>query len=193
MIKIFKQLIWAAFFTIAATAVNAQAQAWPKLDKSPLDVVYFPNNFALNKLDDKKPSEKLQFRVLYSRPQKNNRAVFGADIVPYGKVWRLGANEATELDLFAPAKIGGKTIPVGRYTLYALVDENDWTFIINKVTDIWGAYKYEESKDIVRIKVPVVKLDTEVEALACTVEKTNNGAKLIFAWDHVSAALPISF
>lgn len=193
MKKAFKKLVWVAFCTIATISVNAQADAWPKLDKSPLDVAYFPNNFALNKLDDKKSSEKLQFRVLYSRPQKNNRTIFGADIVPFGKVWRLGANEATELELFAPAKIGNKTVPAGRYTLYALVNENDWTFIVNKVTDIWGAYKYEESKDVVRVKVPVVKLDAPIEAFSCKVEKTDSGAKLVFAWDNISAALPISF
>ncbi|TXH22876.1 MAG: DUF2911 domain-containing protein [Chitinophagaceae bacterium] len=189
----FKKWTAAAIGLVAVISVQAQAPAWPKIDKSPLDLVYFPNNLPLNKLDAKKPVENVKFRVLYSRPQKNNRTIFGADIVPYGKVWRLGANEATELETFVPVTIGNKKLPAGRYTLYALVNENDWTFIVNKETDIWGAYKYEESKDLVRVKVPVQKIDTPVEALGCKVEKTDKGANLVFAWDTVSAALPISF
>ena len=122
---------------MAVMSVQAQPAAWPKIDKSPLDMVYFPNNLPLNKLDDKKPVENVKFRVLYSRPQKNNRTIFGADIVPYGKIWRLGANEATELETFVPVTIGNKKLPAGRYTLYALVNESDWTFIVNKETEIY--------------------------------------------------------
>ncbi|MFT4093303.1 MAG: DUF2911 domain-containing protein [Niabella sp.] len=167
------------------------AQNWAPVDKSPLDQVYFPAQYPSLKL--KGTAGPLRMRIIYSRPNKNNRVIFGSDLVPYGKVWRLGANEATELDLFTGAKIGGKKIAAGRYTLYALVNETNWVFIINKETDIWGAFKYDPEKDVVRVTVPVKQLDEPIEALTLDLEKTSKGVDLIAGWDKVSAALPVSF
>src|ERR1700760_1687007 len=92
----------------------------PLLDKSPMDMAYYPANYPMLK-SQQKPTEPLVVRVIYSRPQKNNRVIFG-DLVEYGKVWRLGANEATEIEFFQDVKIAGKKIKKGRYTMYALVN-----------------------------------------------------------------------
>lgn len=184
-----------AFFALLFFTVSLPAQSGnnnlPPLDKSPMDMSYYPDNFPMLKIQDK-ITEPLVARVIYSRPQKSGRVIFGG-LVEYGMVWRLGANEATEIEFFKPVRIGGKKIPKGRYTLYALVNENSWTFIVNKETDIWGAFKYDAKKDICRIEVPVQKTDELVEVLAMVFEKTSGGADLVIAWDNVKAALPINF
>src|SRR5438093_10216617 len=104
----------------------------PPLDKSPMDMAYYPDNYPVLKIQDK-ATEPVVARVIYSRPQKNNRVIFG-ELVEYNKVWRLGANEATEIEFFKDVKIGGKKIPKGKYTLYALVNPDQWAIIVNKET-----------------------------------------------------------
>lgn len=184
-----KQLLLAVALMMGLQVVQAQTVAL--VDKSPLDQVYFPEGYPSLKLRNTK--EELKMRVIYSRPFKNNRAIFGAELVPYGKVWRLGANEATEIDFFTAVKVGNTKIPAGRYTLYAIPAEKEWTFIINKETDIWGAFKYEASKDLVRVTVPVKELEKPVDPLTIGFEKNKTGANLVVAWDTTSATLPISF
>lgn len=169
----------------------AMAQSWEPVDKSPLDQMYFPQRYP--SLKTKGTKEALKMRIIYSRPNKNNRQIFGSDIVPYGKVWRLGANEATEIQFFTDVNIGGKKVPKGRYTLYALVNENEWTYIINKETDIWGAFKYNKDMDAARVTVPVKPLQTPLETFTINFEKTTTGVNLIAGWDGVSATLPIKF
>jgi hypothetical protein len=112
--------------------------------------------------------------------------------VGYGKVWRLGANEATEIEFYKPVMIGGKKIAAGRYTLYALVNEKSWTFIINKETDTWGAFKYDASKDVAKVDVPVEAITEPVEALSMTFTKSGNIFNLVVAWEKVKVTLPIS-
>ncbi|MFT3903809.1 MAG: DUF2911 domain-containing protein [Niabella sp.] len=176
-----------AFFSIASA--NAQ---WVPVDKSPLDQIYYPNDYPTAKIRGKL-NEPLRMRVLYSRPSKNNREIFGSDIVPFGEVWRLGANEATEIEFFCPATIQGKKIPKGRYTLYAIPTEKNWTFIINKDTDAWGAFNYDASKDVVRATVPVEKNDKPLESLTIIFEKSGRGVNLEAGWDKYVATLPINF
>ena len=151
---------------------------------------YYPNNYPVLKIQDK-ATEPAVARVIYSRPQKNGRLIFG-DLVEYGKVWRLGANEATEIEFFRSVKIGDKKVEKGRYTLYAIPAEDNWTIILNKDNDTWGAFKYDEQKDVLRTVVPVQKLNEGVEALAMTFEKSDSGCNLIIAWDNIKASLPIS-
>ena len=151
---------------------------------------YYPNNYPVLKIQDK-ATEPAVARVIYSRPQKNGRLIFG-DLVEYGKVWRLGANEATEIEFFRSVKIGDKKVEKGRYTLYAIPAEDNWTIILNKDNDTWGAFKYDELKDVLRTTVPVQKLNEGVEALAMTFEKSDSGCNLIIAWDNIKASLPIS-
>jgi hypothetical protein len=183
---------WLFLIACAIAGVHAaNAQQWAPIDKSPLDQVYFPIDYPSLKVKGTK--EPLRMRVIYSRPNKSNRQIFGSEIVPYGKVWRLGANEATELDLFTDAKIGGKKVPAGRYTLYALVNEKNWTFIINKETDTRGAFKYDAAKDVCRVTVPVERMDKPIESLTIDLEKAGNGVNLVAGWDTVSATLPFLF
>lgn len=163
----------------------------PPVDKSPLDISYYPVNFPHLKIEDK-ATEPLIARVIYSRPKKEGRTIFGG-LVEYGKLWRLGANEATEIEFYKPVTIGGKKIAKGRYTLYAIVNEKSWTLIINKETDIWGSFKYSPAKDIARVDLPVQLLSLPAESLAMTFEKENATVNLIVAWENCKVSLPISF
>ncbi len=80
-----------------------------------------------------------------ARPQKNNRSIFG-DLVPYDMIWRMGANEATEIEFFRDVKIDGKKLAKGRYTMYAIPSTDKWTIVLNKETDTWGAFGYDDKK-----------------------------------------------
>jgi hypothetical protein len=168
----------------------SQSPKLPEVDKSPMDVSYYPNNFPILKIQNK-ATEPLVARILYSRPQKQGRKVFG-ELVEYGKVWRLGANEATEIEFYKDVKIGGKKVPKGRYTLYAIISENVWTIIVNKDTDTWGAFKYDAKKDLLRTDVPAQKTDESVETMSMFFEKSTNGISLIIAWEQVKVSLPIT-
>jgi hypothetical protein len=161
----------------------------PGLDKSPMDMVYYPANYPVLKIQEK-AAEPLVARVIYSRPQKAGRSVYG-ELVEFGKVWRLGANEATEIEFYKDVKIGGKKIVKGKYTLYALVNPEDWTLILNKETDTWGAFKYDEKKDMVRVKVPSQKISDPTEVFTIVFEKSANGPNLVIAWDDTKVSLPI--
>lgn len=189
-----KKLSLIALFTgaFAFTVLSATAQTkLPGLDKSPMDMSYYPPGFPMVVNVQGKPG-KLVARIIYSRPQTNGREIFGK-LVPYDKVWRLGANQATELDIYTPVTIGGQKINPGRYTLYAIPQADKWTIILNSQTDTWGAYGYHEKKDILRTDVPIKTLTDPVEAFAMVFEKADHGCNLIMAWDKTEVKLPIGF
>ena len=179
------------FSQLLLIALHAQKTEFPSVDKSPMDMSYYPNNYPVLKIQDK-IAEPLTARIIYSRPQKISRAIFGG-LVKYGEVWRIGANEATEIEFFKTVRIGGKKINKGRYSLYAIVNENNWVFIINKETDTWGAFKYDQKKDVVRTTVPVQKIIEPIESLAMVFEKSATGFNLIIGWENVKTVLPVTF
>lgn len=182
-ILLFAGALFISFIGIAQSSL-------PAVDKSPLDMCYYPVRYPNLKVQDK-ITEPLTARVIYSRPKKEGRAVFGG-LVEYGKLWRLGANEATEIEFYRPVMVSGKKIARGRYTLYAIVNEKSWTFIINKETDIWGSFKYNPAKDIVRVDSPIQTISEPAESLVMTFEKDNSTINLIVAWENIKVALPIS-
>jgi len=172
------------------TNTTTQQAKVPALDKSPMDMSYFPTDYPILKTQNKVTTPPIA-RVVYSRPQKDNRTIFG-ELVEYNKVWRLGANEATEIEFFKDVAIAGKKVPKGRYTLYAVPTESKWTIILNKDTDTWGAFVYDEKKDFLRTDVPVQTLPTAVDAFSMNFNKTDKGMDLFIAWDNVSVTLPIA-
>ena len=175
-------------FFFSVTLIHAKSQL-PPVAKSPMDMSYYPNGYPVSKIQDK-ATEPLVARVIYSRPQKNGRTIFG-DLLEYGKIWRLGANEATEIEFYQNVKINNTKIKKGRYTLYCIPYQDKWTMIVNKETDTWGSFKYDIKKDVVRMDVPVQKQTEITEAFAMTFEKSANGISLIMAWDDVKISLPI--
>jgi hypothetical protein len=89
----------------------------------------------------------------YSQPSVKGRTI-GKDVEPMpGKIWRTGANEATVFEVSKPVKIEGKELPAGKYALFTITDENEWTIIFNKNAKQWGAYDYKEADDALRVKV----------------------------------------
>jgi hypothetical protein len=156
-----------------------------------MDMSYYPSGYPVLKIQDK-ATEPLVARVIYSRPQKNGRTIFG-DLLEFGKVWRMGANEATEIEFYQNVKINNVKIKKGRYTMYSIPYADKWTIIVNKETDTWGSFKYDTKKDVVRIDVPVEKQSEITEAFAMVFEKFATGSNLIIAWDDVKISLPIVF
>jgi hypothetical protein len=149
-----------------------------KLDVSPMDVALFRGE-----------NNEPMARVLYSRPQTRDREVFGK-LVPFGEVWRTGANEATEITLYQDLMVANKTIKKGTYTLFTIPKENEWTIILNNSTNIWGAYDYHVEKDVARITVPVRKSPVPIEALSMNFAESNDGATLFIGWDDRYVQIP---
>lgn len=163
---------------IYAQTEEKKSPKFSKMDVSPLDL-------AIARADNKEPIA----RVLYSRPQKRDREVFGK-LVPYGEVWRTGANETTELTLYTDMTVAGKTIKAGTYSLYTIPEENEWTVILNNSTNTWGAYDYHVEEDMARIEVPVRKLQKPIEELSMAFETIENGTKLQIGWDNRYVEVP---
>jgi len=171
------------------------AQKFESLDKSPMDMVYYPDNYA----HDRKFSPQLigddtaMIRVLYSRPAKKDREIFGK-LIPFGKVWRTGANEAPELKLYRDLTLGGKPVKAGTYALLTIPDQTEWTIIISSDLDQWGAYSYTENKDVLRFKVPVKQIDQIVENLSIRLEKKDvHTVVMRMAWDKTLIEIPFEW
>ncbi len=187
-----KKILFVLFvFQLTFMSLLAQTGAVPAVDKSPMDMSYYPSGYPVLKIQDK-ITEPLIARVIYSRPQKSGRTIFGG-LVKNGEVWRLGANEATEIEFFKPVRISGRKVKAGRYSLYAVVSENSWTLILNKETDTWGAFKYDAKKDVLRTEAAVQKAEGPVEYLSLYFEKTASGCNLVIVWDTTRVNLPITF
>jgi len=165
--------------TLFFPAENVLAQQFPKMDASPMDL-------AMARPDRNTPPLA---RVIYSRPQKKGREVFG-DLVPFGEVWRTGANEATELTLYVPMTIGGKNLSAGTYTLYTVPGEDKWDVIINSDTNVWGSYSYKKDKDLVRIQVPKRTAAAPTESLSMVFRPETSGTTLMIGWDTTYIEVP---
>jgi len=160
-------------------------------DRSPLDIVYFPNDYPVKKMQGKTSSLPLM-RVIYSRPQKQNRKIFDG-LVKYNIPWRLGANESTEIEFFSTATIGGKKIKPGRYVLYSIPQETKWTFVFNSNLYSWGL-EQNRQKDQLQFEVPVEKNNVSIEYFTIACEKVNDKTtNLLFLWDDVKTKLAVSF
>lgn len=188
MKKIF--LITISYLSLHAAFAQADSIRDVPVDNSQMDISYFPVNYPLQKSQNL-TKEALQARLIYSRPLINHRAVFG-NLIQYNKIWRLGANESTEIEFFTPVKFGGTKVNKGRYTLYAIPGLNAWTFLLNSITDTWGSFSYDPAKDVAKVTVPVERLSNPVERFSMYFDKSKNGFNLVSAWDSVKLSLPIS-
>ena len=181
-----------ALFVFVTSSVCLQAQTKPtELDKSPMDMSYFPANYPILKMKGQGGDQPL-IRIIYSRPQKKNREIFGGE-VKYNEVWRLGANEASEIEFFKNAKLGSKKLTKGRYSIFCIPTENNWVIILNKDLNSWGSFTYKSEKDVVRIEVPVQKNTEVTEAFTMFFEPIKLGAQLVLLWDDVKVNVPITF
>lgn len=188
-----KNLFLCLFILALAVAANAQAQSFKALDKSPMDMVYYPDEFSHDrKFAPQKVGDKAYIRLIYTRTAKKEREVFGK-LVPYGKVWRVGANECTEIKFYQDVTVAGKTVKAGTYSLFAIPNETEWTLILNTDLDQWGAYSYNVANDVLRVNVPVKKSDAVIEHLSIQFAKSaEKEALLRMGWDTTLVELPIS-
>ena len=127
----------------------------------------------------------------YSSPRMKGRKIYGG-LVPFGEVWRTGANEATTFVTSADVKVGGKTVPAGSYTIFTVPTADKWTLIINKTTGEWGIpYKYE-SAELARVDMKVSKLPAPLENFTISYDKSPDGCTLRLDWETTRASVEIS-
>jgi len=176
--------------TRATMPINLNPVSLASADKSPMDLVQYPVNSRFQNF--RKPVEEAQVRVVYSRPQKNGRDVWG-DMKKVGDMWRVGANETTEVTFFQDVTIGGKKIRKGKYGLFAKINEGSWDFILHTNVQSWGHPNHDDKDNVVTVSAKTSKTPSTVEAMTILLEKNgDNAIDLIVAWDDLMAKLPIS-
>ncbi len=158
---------------------SVEAQDFPNLDQSPHDIVYFRDN----------KISPPTIKVLYGRPQKNGREVFG-EMIPYHKIWSVGANEATEIKFYKDVMFGGQKVKAGTYVLYAIPDKSEWTLILNSNLDVWGGNAYEKKYDVARVKVKVSRAEP-IEVFSIGFKDKKKYIRMTLAWDTTRVSVPI--
>jgi hypothetical protein len=129
--------------------------------------------------------------VDYSSPRAKGRKIYG-DVVPYGQVWRTGANEATTFVTTADITVGGTAVPAGSYTLFTVPGKDKWVLILSKKTGEWGTDYPGESNDLARVDMKVSPLTGAVENFTISFEKTGSGANLNIDWENTRASVAIA-
>jgi len=139
-------------------------------------------------------NQGLAINVNYSRPYHKGRKLFGYEnaLVPFGQVWRTGANEATEIEINKDVEIYGQKLAAGRYTLFSIPNEITWTLIFNKDLDQWGAFNYEEADDVLRVNAPAFVTVTDAEMFTIDLKEKEDGAELRLQWGTTLVTLPIN-
>ena len=127
----------------------------------------------------------------YHRPAVNKRKVWG-DLVPYGQVWRAGANENTTIEFSTPVTVGGKKIPAGTYGLHMLPTEKDWSVMLSGTATAWGSFSYDEKEDVVRFSVTPKPADFE-ERLEYRFENpTDTSVDVVMQWEKLAISFPVA-
>jgi len=166
------------------------ANPYAAIDISPMDMSYFPVNYAQRKMTHDITASPVM-RVIYSRPHRQGRKIFG-DLLKYGERWRLGANEASEIEFFQNVTIQDKKVNTGRYIIYCIPYMDKWTIILNSDLNTWGL-KIDSTKDLMQFDVPVKKTSVDFEYFTMVFQPITNGAELVMAWDDTEGRLPINF
>lgn len=171
-----RQIITLLLFMACSIGASAQQEATTTTQQT--TPLLSPRAFASNK----------HVSVSYGQPSKRNRVIFG-ELVPYGQVWRTGANEATEITFRTKMKIAGVPVDTGTYTFFTIPGEKEWTIILNKQLGQWGAYEYDKhkDKDVVKVNVPVLPMKKVQEKLVYEVSRK----ALTIKWDKTSVNIPL--
>ena len=157
---------------------QVNAQDFKSLDKSPLDAAAYPSSH--------KESKK-SIKVIYSRPQLKERSL--EKLVPNGKVWRTGANEASEITFYNDAVFGGKKVKAGTYALFTIPGEKEWTIILSTDLNVWGSYSYNQANDVVRVTAPVTEGEKSLEAFSIAFD---DAGTMFLGWDTLRVAVAIT-
>jgi Protein of unknown function (DUF2911)/Tetratricopeptide repeat len=176
-----KNIFMKKIFLIAAVAISSTVIAQPLKTPAPSSTQTIKQDFGLASIE-----------LSYSRPNVKGRKVMG-DLVPFGKVWRTGANQATTLTFGDEVTIGDKKIPAGKYGLLSIPDKNSWTLIITKQTDVTSPDAYKQENDVVRVNALPISTANNVESF--TMQFANVKAstcELHLMWEKTVVSLPIS-
>jgi tetratricopeptide (TPR) repeat protein len=132
-----------------------------------------------------------EVEVEYFRPNKRDRKIFG-ELVPYGEIWRTGANEATKIEFSLPLKFAGNQVDSGAYALFTIPGEKMWTVILNKNYGQWGSGDYDSTQNVATAVIPVVTTSQITETFSISFDNVlGNMADLILKWDNVKVVIPI--
>lgn len=172
-----RQLLLLAAVIAAAVSMNAQQLRLPSL--SPTSTI-------------KQEFSTTDLEITYSRPSMRGRKVMG-DLVPFGQVWRTGANAATKITFGADVVIGGKTVKAGSYSFYTVPGEKEWEIILNTNTGNWGAMGYDKKDDVVRMTVTPKSLPWDVETFTISFGNlTFNSCSIDLMWERTMVSVPVS-
>lgn len=165
------------FFLVICFSANSQSLKTPQ--PSPTQTI--KQDFALSSIE-----------ITYSRPSMKGRTIFG-DLVPFGKPWRTGANNATKITFGEDVKIDGKTLKAGSYAIYTIPGQSEWEVIINKGTGNWGVIGYNPADDLVRFKVQPMDVGFSTETFSMQIGNiTNNTADIILWWDRTAVMFTVT-
>ena len=174
-------------------SLKAQELEFAELDVSPMDMAHYPRTSAFNNYMSEDQKEDPMIKVLYCRPNMKERVIFGG-LVPYGKLWRLGANEATEVTFMQPVDIGGKYVNAGTYTVNATIHPDHWMVHFSTELGVAGTANLDPEKVVASAKAKVKNLDTSREAFTIGFQKINaDKVYMLFEWERTRAYLPIGF
>lgn len=129
--------------------------------------------------------------IEYSSPRAKGRTIYG-ELIPYGQVWRTGANEATTFVTTADITVGGTAVPAGSYTLFTIPGKDKWVLILSKKTGEWGTDYPGAANDLARVDMKVSSLPAPVENFTISFEKTSSGGNLYIDWEKTRASVPIA-
>lgn len=137
-----------------------------------------------------KTTENNYVKCTYGQPLKKGREIFG-NLVPMGKLWRTGANEATEVTFTSNIKIGETILPAGTYTLFSVPNKESWTIILNSELGQWGDFGYDAAKNVLTYEAPVSVNKDIYEGFTIQFEDITNGFNMLLLWDTIKVAVPI--
>jgi len=175
-----------------AFSLTAQELEFAPLDVSPMDMAHYPRTSAFNNYMAEDQKQDPMVKVLYCRPNMKERVIFGG-LVPYGELWRLGANEGTEVSFMQPVEIGGKFVNAGTYTVNATIHPDHWMVHFSSELGVAGTANLDASKIVASGKAKVKNLDDAREAFTIGFQKINEGkVYMVFEWERTRAYLPIN-
>lgn len=166
-----------AFAFVLLLTTNVNAQKFAKMDKSPMDAASYRTA----------KNAPALIKIVYSRPQLKDREL--SKLAPNGKVWRTGANEAANITLYKDMKIGSEAVKAGEYSLFTIPGDTEWTIILSKDINVWGAYSYNEANDVARVKVKTSSASDSLEAFSITFDDKGN---MHLGWGTVRVAVPFT-
>ncbi|MDY7394713.1 DUF2911 domain-containing protein [Aureibaculum sp. 2210JD6-5] len=167
---------------ILLLATSVSAQDFQKLDKDPQDIAY---------LRASRVSMPM-VKVIYGRPSLKDDQEQLTDKISYGKIWRTGANEATEVKFYKDIYFGETLVKSGTYVLLTIPGETEWEIILNSEIDTWGAFQYNPEANIAQLKIPVKKAE-RLSIFSIGFKRINENAKMVLAWGYTRVSIPIKF